>query len=174
MSGVEIKKIFHANLYTGSKSHLGRLSEIKLPELSFTQSEHKALGMFSPVDLPTGLEKLTMSLKWAGYYPDLAAMAADPFTVHDLLVRASLEEHGSEGRVGQQPVVGTLRCAWTKDSLGTLKPMEAADGYDDEVAVKYIKLEVGGDTILEIDPFLLVWKVNGEDKLEQLRANLGL
>jgi hypothetical protein len=172
--GAQIKKIFHANIYTGNLSHLGKASEVKLPELSFAQSEHKALGMFSAVELSTGLEKLTMSIKWTGLYPELIGMRSNPFAVHDLQVRASLEEYTSQGRSGQVPVVGTVRVAWTKGALGTLKPMEAADGYDDELSVKYIKLEIGGQEHLEIDPFALIWKVDGTDLLAELRANLGL
>lgn len=38
----------------------------------------------------------------------------------------------------------------------------------------YFKLVVDGEEVLEIDPMNYIYKVNGQNLLEQTRANLGM
>jgi len=40
--------------------------------------------------------------------------------------------------------------------------------------VNYYKLEVGGDEIIEVDAINNIFKVEGEDVLEERRNNLGI
>ena len=58
MSKIAINRVTNANIYIEGVNLLGRAEEIKLPDISAMMSEHKALGMFGKVELPSGFDKL--------------------------------------------------------------------------------------------------------------------
>lgn len=167
-----ISKILNANVYINGADHLGRVSEAKLPELLAATSEHKGLGMIGVIELPAGLQVMTMTLKWAGFYADAAVLAANPFKTHALQFRASQETYGADGRVGEVPLIVSVRGRWKKFQLGTLKPQEAAE-WEDELTCDYVKVELGGRELVEVDVLNNIWRVDGVDLLVALRANLG-
>ena len=45
MAKIEINRITNANIYLDGANLLGRAEEVKLPDVSMTMQEHKALGM---------------------------------------------------------------------------------------------------------------------------------
>jgi hypothetical protein len=167
-----ISKIMNANVYTGAKDHLGRVSEAKLPELTAKIVEHVGLGMIGTIELPAGLEAMSMTIKWAGYYADAAILGANPFQTQALQFRASHETYGADGRIAQVPLVIDVRGRWKKSGLGTLKPQEAAE-YEDELAVDYVKVTLDKRELVEVDILNNIWKVDGQDLLADFRANLG-
>jgi hypothetical protein len=172
MAAPTISKIMNANLYTGAKDHLGRVAEAKLPEVAVKVIDHVGLGMIGTIQLPAGLEAMTMTLKWAGHYPEAAILGANPFKTQALQFRANHETYGADGRIAQKPLVIDVRGRWTKSQLGTLKPQEAAE-YEDELTVDYVKVKLDGQELVEIDVLNNIWKVNGEDLLAEFRTNLG-
>lgn len=170
---IQVRKVFNANIYTdGTNNHVGRASEIKLPELQVQTQEHKALGMIGTLELPSGLGALAMSVKWAGFY-DEPLLLSNPFESHKWQVRGNAEVYGPGGRTEQVPVVVHVTCSSKKASLGTYKPQESSE-YDDEFAVTYLKVLSGTRELIEVDVYENIWKVDGVDVLEQLRANLGV
>jgi P2 family phage contractile tail tube protein len=58
MAKIEINRITNANIYLDGANLLGRAEEVKLPDVSMTMQEHKALGMVGKVELPAGFDKL--------------------------------------------------------------------------------------------------------------------
>ena len=52
MAKIEINRITNANIYLDGANLLGRAEEVKLPDVSMTMQEHKALGMVGKVELP--------------------------------------------------------------------------------------------------------------------------
>jgi P2 family phage contractile tail tube protein len=171
--GVQVNKIFHSNVYIdGTNSQIGRASETQLPSIAAVTSEHKGLGMFGTLELPAGLQALVVSVKWAGFYADLKRFGANPFMARRLQWRASLETYDQNGRVAEVPVVFTAAGSWKSSGGGTFKPQEASE-FDDELTCTYCKLEVDGEEIYEIDLINNVYRVDGEDLLATMRANLG-
>jgi P2 family phage contractile tail tube protein len=170
---VRINKVYHANVYVdGTNNLVGRASEITLPEIAAATDEHAAIGMIGTLVLPTGLEALSVSMKWNGYYADRLAMGANPFQAHKLQVRASIESYEAAGRVGEQPLVIMLIGRWTKAPLGTFAHQSQPE-LEDELACTYLKVTIGGEELVEIDVMENVWRVRGEDVLAGYRANLG-
>jgi hypothetical protein len=171
---IQVSKIFNANVYLdGTQNLVGRASEVKLPDVEPQTSEHKALGMIGTLELPSGLKQMTLGIKWAGFYGDHLKKSANPFSAHKFQIRASHETYAAGGRTEQLPLVVLVTGSWKKNALGTLKPQEMADGYDDEIAMTYLKVSLNKEELLEVDVFQNVWKVGGVDVLEQFRANLG-
>lgn len=170
----DVSKIYHANLYIdGTNSMLGRLSEIKLPDRVANTEEHKALGMVGTLELPTGLAAMVMTFKWNGFYADVKKFSGNPFKGRRFQLRANHETFGEGGRIAEVPLVVTVGGTFKKAGASTFKPMEAGET-DDEVAVSYIKAELDGDELYEIDVLNNIWRVGGEDVLETMRQNLGV
>ena len=173
MAGIELNKIFNANVYLdGAMSLIGRAGEISLPELSMAMEEHKGLGMFGTLELPAGLEAMEAKIKWTGFYADHLRAGANPFESHKLQVRASLETWTSEGSSREVPVVWHLSAAWKTVKLGQLKPQVNGE-FDDELAVSYVKMIHDGQPVLEIDVHNNIWVVGGRDVLSSWRQNIG-
>lgn len=170
----EVNKVYHANVYIdGTNNQVGRLSEVKLPDLAPIMSEHKAIGQFGTLELPAGLGVLTLTCKWNGYYPDVMKMAADPFRTRRFQIRGNLETYGTEGRLAQVPIIVQVGGRWKKAGGATFKAQESGE-FDDEITCNYYRCEVDGRELYEIDVVNNIWKVDGRDLLEILRKNLGL
>jgi P2 family phage contractile tail tube protein len=56
---------------------------------------------------------------------------------------------------------------------GAFKQQENAE-FESPLNVLYIRVEVGGQPIVEFDPLANIYKVDGVDVLSQYRNNLGI
>jgi len=171
---ISIQKLFNANVYLdGNLDLMGRASEITLPKLKPTTNEHTGVGMVGSLVLPAGgLQEQELEIKWAGFYQDHLRAAANPFETNNLQIRGNLETHDNSGRSQQQPYILKVTGWWKEAGLGTVKPREAADGYDDTLTLNYLSLKVGGADLLEIDVFNNIWRSGGEDLMATYRQNV--
>jgi len=169
----EYNKVFNANVYLADKSLVGRAQEVGLPDLEFSQHEHTGLGMFGSIEMPQGLNALTASIKWNGFYADHLKHGSNPFKRHSFQIRGSVDVNAPGGRVEELPVVWHLNAGWKKQGLGSPKPKEAME-FEDELAVTYVKVTHGGTDVMEIDVFENIWIVDGEDVMATWRENLGI
>lgn len=169
---MQINKILNANVYLdGTNSQMGRASEITLPDVAAKMIEHSGLGMIGTIEIPAGLEKLQLKIKWSGFYADLMKLRLNPFAAHKFQVRANVETYGAGGRTAETPLKVFMTGSWSKAPLGGLKPMEALE-QDDELAVTYLKVVLGNDELVEIDVLENIWKVGGVDVLASFRQNV--
>ena len=74
MAKIEINRITNANIYLDGANLLGRAEEVKLPDVSMTMQEHKALGMVGKVELPAGFDKMEGEIKWNSFYRDACCL----------------------------------------------------------------------------------------------------
>jgi P2 family phage contractile tail tube protein len=170
---IQVNKIFNANIYLdGTNNLIGRAAEVTLPEISVATSEHSGLGMVGTLELPAGLQAMTLQIKWSGFYADHMKAGANPFKAHKFQVRGSVETYGAEGRVAEAPVVWHVTASWKKAALGGVKPKEAAE-FEDELAATYVKVVHDGEELLEVDVLQNIWRAAGEDVLANYRKNIG-
>lgn len=169
---IAINKLVNANLYVDGNSLLGRAEEITLPPIKWKMVEHKALGMIGTINTPSVLEKLEGKIKWAAYYPDAMKKALDPWSAVQLQVRASLEGWAGAGRVTQQSVVVMMTVSLQELPLGNIKQGDNVE-IESTYNCSYIKLTIDGQEILEVDILANIYKVNGQDLMEQYRTNIG-
>ena len=172
MSKIAINRVTNANIYIEGVNLLGRAEEIKLPDISAVMSEHKALGMFGKVELPSGFDKLDGEVKWNSDYKEVAKVVANPFKALQLQCRSSIEVYGSGGRVSQLPLVTHLTVMFKKNPAGTFKPHDNVE-LPSAFSATYIKQVIDGEDVLELDYLANIYKVGGEDLLQQYRANIG-
>jgi P2 family phage contractile tail tube protein len=170
---IEVNKLYNANVYVDGNSYLGRTEEFELPKIIPMMVEHKALGMVGKIELPSGWDKMDATLKWNSFYPDAMRKAANPYQSVQMQLRGSLETWTSGGRTAQQRYVVFMTVQFKDFPTGAFKQQENAE-FESPLNVLYIRVEVGGQPIVEFDPLANIYKVDGVDVLEQYRANLGI
>lgn len=173
MSKISINRLTNANVYLNGTSLLGRAEEVNLPSIKHKMVEHKALGMVGVAEFFAGIEKMESKIKWNSFYPEVMKSAANPLQTVSIQVRSSLESYTSQGRTQEVPVVCYITAAHKDFPMGNFKQHDNVE-VESNLSVYYCKLDINGETIMEIDVLANIYKVNGEDILAQYRANLGI
>jgi P2 family phage contractile tail tube protein len=173
MSNIAVNRLTNANIYVDGQSFLGRAEEVNLPDIKHMLSEHKALGMMGKVELWSGIDKLEAKIKWNSFYSDVFKKFANPFKTLNLQVRSSLETYTSQGRSAQEPVVVYLTGMSKNMPTGNYKQHDNVE-LESNLTVTYVKLVIGGETVMEVDVLANIFKVDGQDIQAQYRANLGI
>lgn len=172
MAGIQLNTLNNANIYIDGNSLLGQAEEFKLPTVKFKMAEHKAVGMVGAIKLPSGFEALEGEIKWNSFYPAVWAKLLDPYTAVQLQARGSLETYNSQGRQAQVPYVVFLTCSFYEVPAGDFKQNDKAE-FQSKFYATYIKQVVDGKDVLEVDAMANIYKVNGVDKLDLYRTNIG-
>lgn len=170
---VHINKVDNANVYINGNSFLGRAKSIKLPEFEIEMSEHSNLGMVGKIKLPSGVTAQEGEITWDGFYPEVAALAANPFQSVQLMVRANTSIYNSMGRIEEVPLVVTMNAVFSKSPLGEYKPQENAE-FTMAYSVTSFKQTVDGKELLFYDALSNQYRVAGKDVLNKYRRNIGV
>lgn len=172
MSKIQLNRITNANIYVDGNCLLGQADEVKLPDITAIMTEHKALGMVGKIELPAGFDKLEGEIKWNSHYRDVWLKMNDPFTMVQLQIRNNVETYGSMGRMQQVPLVTFLSVMFKKNPMGTFKQNENAE-FPSSFACYYVKQQLNGEDMIELDVLANIYKVNGVDRLDIYRNNIG-
>ena len=172
MSKIQLNRVTNANIYVDGNCLLGKAEEIKLPDITAMMSEHKALGMVGKIELPSGFEKLEGEIKWNSFYRDVWLKMNNPYSMVQLQVRSNVETYGAMGRMQQQPLVTFLSVMFKKNPMGTFKQNDNAE-FSSSFACYYIKQQLAGEDMLELDVLANIYKVGGVDQLDIYRNNIG-
>lgn len=172
MSQVSVNKITNANVFLNGNNHCGKSDEVKLPDVVQKMIEHKGLGMIGTIELPSGLDKMAMTIKWSSMYKDVMKAEGNPYAANSLQLRGSLETWGAAGRSSEVPVVAFVKGTFKKFPGGVFKMGENVER-ESEMAVSYFKLTVAGEDIIEVDFFANIYKVGGVDVVAKFNQNLG-
>ena len=170
---LNINKVFDANVYINNSSTHGQASEVTCPEVNYIMNEYNSLGMFGTARFPNGIEAMESTINWQYPENEVQVALANPFKAVDIMVRSSKATYDNGGLVEEKPIVIYMRGLPMGHQGGTFA------GKDDvattsTIAVNYYKLEVDGEEIIEVDTINNIFKVGGEDLLEQRRTNLGI
>ena len=172
MSKIQLNRVTNANIYVDCNCLLGKAEEIKLPDITTVMSEHKALGMVGKIELPSGFEKMEGEIKWNSFYRDVWLKMNNQYSMVQLQVRSSVETYGAMGRMQQQPLVTFLSVMFKKNPMGTFKQNDNAE-FSSSFACYYIKQQLAGEDMLELDVLANIYKVGGVDQLDIYRNNIG-
>lgn len=169
---VVINQVSNANVYINGNSFLGRAKSVKLPEFDVEFVEHDTLGLAGKLKLPSKINALEGEMVWDGFYPEVAALAYNPFNAVQLMVRANVQVFNAMGMATEVPLVMTMTVNFSKTSLGEYKkePVEYTMTYQ----VNSIKQVIDGKEVLYFDAFSNNYRVAGQDVLQKLRTNLGV
>ncbi len=161
------------NVYMDGGTSLG-VASVELPELESMTETIKGAGLGGEVEMPTvGLmkpmkAKLTFNRKTSNYVKLLAPRGRQ---LDCRICVQGLQEQ--TGLFAQMPEKITMRTLPKKATLGKI---EAGKPQENEVELEviYLKLTISGKEALEFDKFNYIYKVDGMDYMQPVRAGLGM
>lgn len=147
-------------------SKLGQIGEIIIPVPAAKVEEVRNAGMIRPREVLLGYEKMDMSLKLPGLDPQVWKLfGLKPGVDKQILVTGALvSEDGSTVNASL-----TVRGFFKSANGGNWKPGALGEN-DHGFAVNYYKLEIAGESILEVDDFDVI--VGGESQMGDMRQAL--
>jgi P2 family phage contractile tail tube protein len=173
MGSLIISKVQDANVYINGTSTHGQASEVTLPEIQYAKGEYKALGLIGTPAFFNGVEKLEATIKWNYPENEVQIACANPRKSVDLMVRSNKQIYKDGTISDEQPVVVYLRGTSNNHGTGAYKAKEDTD-LQTKLDITYIKEEVNGQEIIEIDVLNNIFRIAGEDQLAKYRDNLGI
>lgn len=165
-----INSIIGGNAYRDGNTLIGKLESVELPAVKFKTEAISALGLFSEVEIPVGLEKMEAKIKWNSIYAT-DWRAGSPITTQTIIFKSNMIKQNATGQAGNIAVTASMRGVYKELPSGTMKQGAKFDGAEHLLAVNYYKLEENGVKIFEIDIFNNILFVGDTDILESFRSN---
>ncbi|MEN5016920.1 phage major tail tube protein [Erwinia sp. Eh17-17] len=164
------RKLKGLNLFNDSNSYQGVVTAVTLPKLSRKLDTYRGGGMNGAGFIDNGLDDDALDMEWTiGGVDDLVLSQWGGSAV-PLRFTGSYQRDDTEEEIAVEIEVRGRHQAF---DFG-----EAKQGEDTETKITtkntYFKLTWNGKELIEIDTVNMVEKVNGIDRLEQRRKNLGL
>lgn len=172
MADIKVNRVTNAAVYMDGNSLLGRAESIELPKVSFSMGENKPLGLIGSFETADEVEAMTAKIKWQSLFADVLSKI-NPLRAVQLQIRASVAEHGPQGRTGEVGFMSMMTGTFREFPSMTFKGGDAVMP-ESELAVSYYMAEMNGTQLIEFDALANILKINGTDVLAERRANLGL
>ena len=170
---VKIFSLTNANVWIDGGSALGIVRSFDAPNVQYKMGEHNALGMIGTTEYFSGIEKMEGTIRWTSVYPEFYKKFSNPFEGIRLQVRGQLDQYQGGTRVAQQACVVYMTVIPKSAPLGSYQPKENVE-LETSYTCTYVRLEVAGEPIVEIDVEANIFSIGGSDMLAQYRSNLGI
>lgn len=168
MAARNVRKNF--NITVDGRGYAGNSEEFNAPKLALKTEDFQGGGMFAPVEITMGHEKLECDFSVLCVDPDiLSRFSVVEGQQTQITAREALESHDGTGT----GVVHNMRGKVKEIDPGTSKPGEKATTKV-TMALSYYKQTIGGRVVHEIDVPNMVFIRDGVDLLATMRGNLGL
>ena len=155
------------NVFIDGVSYFGRAVEAKLPDVKVATAAHRGAGMDGPIGIDMGLEGMTAEASMAEWDPVVLKKIG---TAQRLVFRpAAMRADETEAT----PIIATIGGLVTAHELPGLKPGENSVAKL-TVDVRTYRLEIGGETVFDIDLPNGKRVVGGVDQLASIRRAMGL
>lgn len=159
------------SLFVDGRGYAGR-ADVELPELSITTEDYSAGGMSAKVKLDMGLvEALDAKFTLYDYEPAILrqwGLANGSAVV--LVARGAKQDDGGGAPV---PVKVTCRGQIQMAGFGSWEA-GAKTSLEITLNCRAYKLEIGGETVIEIDAERMIRVVGGVDQMAALRGAIGV
>lgn len=158
------------NLTVDGRGYAGVVSTLTLPVLTTKMEEYRGGGMDAPIEIDQGMEKLECEFELFDYDENVLSLygLADGAATQ-VTARGALRRDGN-------PAV-----AMVVNLTGVIKEFDPGDWEAGEVskakfsmALRYIKITVGGRVVIEVDKVNMIRRINGNDQLASIRAAIGV
>lgn len=164
------RKLKGVNLFNDSNNYQGVVTSVTLPKLSRKLDAYRGGGMNGAAFIDNGLEDDALDMEWT--IGGMDELVLTQWGASDVPLRFT----GSYQRddTGEEIAVEVeVRGKHQSFDFG-----ESKQGEDTETKItsknNYFRLTFNGKELIEIDTVNMIEKVNGTDRLEQRRKNLGL
>lgn len=172
-SKLEINKLTNCTFWVDGKNYFGKAEEVNLPKVKYKKAMHKGLGLIAEIPYFSGLEPMEMKLKMNAPYKDYMRYMGDPTKKVEVMVRGSLQNYQGTSKVSEEAYVVTLSLMPSDFDPGNFKQNDNVE-IENNFSCYYMKLEIGGEKIYEVDVENNILYTGGSDVLAKYRKNLGM
>jgi len=169
---IEVRKLHQCNVYLDTTGYVGLASEVKLPAVKPTMKEHAPTSMKGKVDVPLGMEKMTVTIT-GDFDEAFVAAASDFYHTRILEFRSTLTTFDGMGRNLERSVKATLRVLFQGYEPTGIKNGDVAELTYTAGVLTY-KLEVEGVPVHDINFLGNKHEVTGMDLNDTNNSLLGL
>jgi P2 family phage contractile tail tube protein len=158
------------SLFVDGRGYAGVVEQLTLPVLTTKMEEFRGGGMDAPAEIDMGQEKLEASFQLFEYDPNVIRLwgLADGAATQ-VTARGALRRDGEDA----VSMVVNLR--------GVVKELDMGDWQSGEktalkfmMALRYYKVSIGGQELIEIDKVNMIRRVGGTDQLQTIRNAIGV
>jgi len=163
------KIIKNFNLLVDGQGFAGLCDEVTLPDLAINAIEHRAGGMDAPVSLDMGMELMELSFMLAEHSPVV-------FRQFGLINQNAVQCTFRAAQANDTEVVPYVihtRGMYVNNNLGTIQNTDKAP-LEATMHLRYFRMILDGEDLIEIDVDNMIRVVNGVDQLEAQRAALNI
>lgn len=159
------------NTYGGGRRFVGVSSEVTLPNFEYLTETIDGSGIGGEIEEP--VEGCFGSLETENSFQNISREYFDFVTQTGIVTyRGSMQVLNPATQTNDfEGIVVTTKGKVKSFDLGSLK--RGGKGEPKIVReVTYCKITIGGVTVLELDKYNLIWKLNGVDRLQKVRAQI--
>ncbi len=167
------EKLINFRAYDDGKDLLG-VTDIQIPSLDAMTETVKGAGIAGEVESPVLGHYASMEtvLNWRTISKPGLNLASQKGVKLDLRGAQQFYDAG-KGEYVVKPVKCIIRGVPKKTELGKLD-VGTTSGSSNTIETNYIKVEIDGETVLEIDKYNYISNIAGVDYLADVREALGL
>lgn len=163
-----------ARVYWDGEDNMIGLANVDLPEIASSTTSITGVGISGEIDAPVRghFQSMELTLNWrTPHKTGLRMSGGNPVS---LQIYGSIQnmDSGVNDYVEDQIIV-TIRGRAKSYAPGTLEAMNTSDS-SNTIECHYYKVEIEGETIVEIDKFAYKCIVNGVDLMAKIRQNIGM
>lgn len=172
MNGYKIPTLLNNfNTYGAGHKYVGVSSEVTMPSFESLTETLDGAGIGGEIEDP--VEGAFGSLETETKFENISREYFDYVTQTGIITyRGSMQVLNTATQTNDfEGLVVTTKGKVKSFDLGSLK--KGGKGEPTVVReITYIKITIGGYDVLELDKFNLVWKLNGVDRLQKVRAQI--
>lgn len=167
------EKLLNYSAYLEGTEFLG-IVDVELPSLEAMTETISGAGIAGEFDSPVlgHYGSMTVTLNWRTIANSQLRLAKQKSHAIDFRGVQQIYD-AARGEYIKQPVKVSVRGMPKNTSLGNFA-VGSTTGGSNELEVSYLKIEIDGKRIVEIDKFNFIAFVDGEDVLEDVRRHLGM
>jgi len=165
------RKLKNFALFQDGVSHVGEVPEVTLPKLTRKTEDYQSGGMNAPIKSDYGMEAMEMEWTAAGYMRDV--FTSWGAARHDAVLLRFVGGLQRDDDDGVDALEVTVRGRHVELDPGNAKAASET-AFKVKTALSYYRLDLNGETLVEIDVVNMVEIVGGVDRLAEMRAVLGI
>lgn len=167
------EKLINFKVYQDGDDLLG-VSDVTLPKLEAVTETVKGAGIAGEIDSPTigHFGSMEVELNWRSLVKRNIVLAKPTGVSLDLRGAVQVIDSATN-TLKPVPVKVVLRGMTKNTDLGKLE-MGATTDTKNTIEVSYIKIDVDSKTVLELDKYNYIFRIDGEDFLSDVRTALGM
>ncbi len=159
------------NVYNDANRVVGTTGEIKLPSLEALTAEISGAGILGNYNTSVigQFQSISMDVPFRMIDKDYFGML-NTGEQSKIVLRSSVQQRNRQtgGTLSTQAMRVVLRGHPTGSDMGTVKIGELMNA-SIKMEVTYFLIEMGGETMIELDKLNSIYKVNGKDLLAEIR-----